>query len=166
MDIGDIGSMIGNAASGGLLGLGGAIAGQVVGYFKDKQAAADQRAAKTIDYGHEKEMAQINAGNAAQAAAAQLDLTKVQGDIDGLKAALADQTTLSGRTSQWVTDVLALFRPGLTTLLASATGIGFVTLVLKSPPGAGVLQHSFDAIAGLTGMAVAWWFGARDVQKR
>lgn len=161
----DLGSLLGNVASGGLIGLGGSIATQVIGMMQAKQVAAAALAAKQVDYAHDKEMAGINAASAAVAAAATLDLTKVQGDIDGLKASIADQTTLSGRTSQWVTDILALFRPGLTTVLVLGTGALALTLgpsATTSSPQA----MAFGTVAEMAALAVTWWFGSRDQHKR
>lgn len=159
----DLGSVLSNAASGGLIGLGGALAGQVVGYFKEKQAAQDALAAKQLDYAHEKEMAAI-AGTAAQAAGAREQaLARLTGEYEGLKASIADQTALSASVSGWARDLLAVFRPVLTFMLMTGA---MITAMDKIPlfnftPRAG----TFDAFIQLSALAVAWWFGSRDQAK-
>lgn len=157
----DLGSLLGNAASGGLIGLGGAVAGQVVGYFKEKQAAKDALAAKQVDYAHEKEMAAI-AGTAAQAAGARDQaLARLTGEYEGLKASIADQTASAASVSGWARDLLAIFRPVLTFMLMTGAMITAMEKVPFFTPRA----DTFDAFIQLSALAVAWWFGSRDQAK-
>lgn len=156
MDI-DLGGMIGSAASGGLLGLGGALASQVVGYLTAKQQAKDARAAKVLDFEHEKSMAQLAQTGAAVQQKGERALARIQGDIQNLAASIGDQTALNARVSGWAADALALFRPALTLILV--LGALILAVMTKS-------TGTFEAIAGLAGMAVAWWFGSRDHHKR
>lgn len=157
----DLTSML-NGATGGLLGLGGSLAAQVVQYFKDKQAAKDAREAKQLDYAHEVQMAGLTRSAAADAAAEALEQTRVQGDIEGLKAAIADQTGIAGRVDPWVANILALVRPGLTVLLV----LGLLALAVAMVDGAHPeLKSAFETIAWMASVAITWWFGSRDHQK-
>lgn len=157
----DISSILGNAASGGLIGLGGSLAGQVVTYFKDKQAAQDALATKQLDYAHEKEMAAI-AGTAAQAAGARDQaLARLTGEYEGLKASIADQTASTASVSGWTRDLLAVFRPVLTFMLMTGAMITAMDKIPFFTPRAG----TFDAFIQLSALAVAWWFGSRDQMK-
>ena len=157
----DLTSML-NGASGGLLGLGGSLASQVVKYFADKQKAKDELAARQADYAHDIQMAGLTRSAAADAARDQLEQTRVQGDIEGLKAAIADQTQAAGRVDPWVANILALVRPGLTVLLV----LGLLALAAAMIDGAHPeLKDAFETIAWMASVAITWWFGSRDHQK-
>jgi hypothetical protein len=153
----DLGDLIGSAAKGGLLGLGGSVATQVIGYFTAKQQAKDALEAKSVDYAHAVEMAKLGQAGADIEAHAAQALAKINGDIANLQASIADQTALGGRVSQWAADALALFRPGLTTLLVlGALAFGLISRT----------SDAFSALVELAGLSVAWWFGSRDHGKR
>lgn len=155
----DITSLIGGTATGGLLGLGGSLAAQVVGYFKDKQAARDALAVKAAEYAHLKEMAGLQGMEAAQQRDADLALANLKGSLEGLQASLGDQTQLSGRVSPWVADALGLVRPGLTLVLVLAALTVAVALAAGAPER---MLNPFFEFASMASMAVAWWFGDRS----
>ena len=153
--IGEVGQLLGSAATGGLLGLGGTLASQVMGYVADKAKAKAEREQKAMDYAHELQLADRNAAQAAAASKADRMLARVQGDIQGLAASIADQAAMNATATGWAGQVLLLFRPALTTLLVAG---GVWVTVIRAPTG--------NAIVELASMAVAWWFGSRDYHKR
>lgn len=141
------------AAGGGLLGLGGSIVKEGIGYFKDKQTAKIAKESKSLDYAHAKEMAELGLNQEQVTAALQAQATVLAGEYDGLGKSLDDQSVLSGRASQWVVDVLALYRPSITTLLAVGAGaMAWQTEGLR------------DDIVFMAMTALTWWFGSRQMQ--
>lgn len=158
-DLGDIASLVGGTATGGLLGLGGALAQKVAGYYIDKQKAKDDLAARQAEYAHALDMARL--GQSADAAKAQADLmlAKLSGEVASLQASIADNTALMGRVSPWVADVNGLARPGLTLLLVLAAMLTALAVTLGATDA---LLNPFYQFSSMASMAVAWWFGSRD----
>jgi len=155
-DLGDLGSLIGGTATGGLLGIGGAVAGQVLGYFQAKEAAKSALALATVTNAHALAMAQLGGDRARQESEESFALERLKGDLAGLQASIAEQTAIAAKTDQWVANVLALVRPGLTLLLVVCA------LVVAFKPS----LNPFYQFASMASMAVAWWFGSRDQAKR
>jgi formamidopyrimidine-DNA glycosylase len=143
------------AVGGGVVGIAGSIINKGLGYFTDKQKAKDALEAKKVDYEQAKELAKLGIETAQ--AQSQIDQVakEIEGSFAGLQATVADQTVLSGKVDGWATDVLALFRPGITLLLVAT----MATLA--------VVEHEpiAKAVASMTGMALAWWFGDRQAKK-
>lgn len=158
----DLTSILGGVTSGGLLGLGGSVVTQVLTWRQKKQEAKDALDRATLDYAHEKDMASINGAAASQAANQSFLFGQMQAQFAAMQASIADQTQLSGHVSQWVADVLALVRPGLTLLLVLAALVMAVAAAAQIAPSALAPFHEFASMAS---MAVAWWFGDRAVTK-
>lgn len=148
--------LIGGTATGGALGLVGSVISKGATYLVDKQKAKDDREAKLVDYAHEKDMALIQQDNTQQASEQQFALNKMQSEFEVMKTSIQDQTQLSGRTSQIVTDILALVRPGLTLLLILATML--VAFAINNG-ATEILMNPFYQFSSMAAMAVAWWFG-------
>lgn len=162
-DLGDIAGLIGGTATGGLLGLGGALASKVAGYYIDKQAAKDALAAKQVDYGHALEMAKLGQLGDEAKSIADLAVTKLSGELAALQASIADQGALMARVSPWVADVNGLARPGLTLLLVLAAMLCALAVTLGANEA---LLNPFYQFSSMASMAVAWWFGARDARAK
>lgn len=148
--------LIGGTATGGVIGLAGSVISKGASYIVDKQKAKDERENKLVDYAHEKEMALIQQDNTRQASEQSYALSKMQTEWDAFKATIADQTQLGSRTSQIVTDILALVRPGLTLLLIFATMM--VAFAINNGSTTALL-NPFYQFSSMAAMAVAWWFG-------
>lgn len=153
----DFAGLLGDAASGGLLGLGGSLATGVLGYFREKEAAKAALEAKKADNSHEVEMARINGAAAEAQRVGEFAIEQMKQQYAAFMASIADQTAATARVSPWAADVLALFRPGLTTMLVGGTicAIGFKW------NGAEITGD----LVQLTAVAVAWWFGDRAKDK-
>lgn len=136
--------LIGDAATGGAVGIIGSVINRGINYFEMGRRAKIEIDQKTLDYQHQINMAQLG-----------MDKDAIVASFQGLEKAYDDQIGLSGRTSQWATDILALFRPGLTTLLVVLTGAYAFYQSLDV----------FPTLATMAGMAIAWWFGDRQMQK-
>lgn len=162
-DFGDIASLVGGTATGGLLGLGGALAGKIAGYYIDKQAAKDALAAKQADYGHALEMAKLGQKGDEAKAIADLAVAKLAGELAALQASIADNTALMGKVSPWVADVNGLARPSLTLLLVVAAMLCALAVTLGATEK---MLNPFYQFSSMASMAVAWWFGARDARAK
>lgn len=158
MDIGDLTSIIGSTATGGVLGGLFSMGSAAVEYVSNRAAAKEALANKKADQGHELAILSVTHDRARQEHEESVTVTRLQAQIDEVKMSfdnlattVNDQTVLSGRVDGVALDVLALFRPCLTILLVGGT----ITL--------GVLQEqfAFEQVSLLTAMAVSWWFGDR-----
>jgi hypothetical protein len=135
------------SVSGGVLGFGGAIISQVVGWWTKKKD-------------HEMKMAEMKFEADLQAQNKDLDLRNLREKSDGesFVAAVAAQAALSGSTG-WVKDVLALFRPGLTLAL----------LIQSQLIAQKCSEDTRDFIAlsiiNLAATAGGYWFGTRTFEK-
>ncbi len=151
----DIGSALGSAATGGLLGGLFSMGNAAIEFVNARQKAKEELAQTRVANDHEIELVKLNASNA-------LDQTNMQGLVDqikssfeGLQTSMADQTALGQKADIWTVDILALFRPGLTILLVTgALGAGAMAT--------GTDHTVFNSMIELSAMAVAWWFGDRQ----
>lgn len=144
--------LLSDALGGGIVGVVGSVVGRGIGIFEKKQ-----------DHKHQVEVQKLAGSQAVEMAKLGMDQTQldmfgeqVKGSYEGLSKSIDDQTTLSGKASQWVTDVLALFRPGLTTLLVGLTA----TLAVMTND-----QAVWSDVTFLTATAITWWFGDRQTKQ-
>jgi hypothetical protein len=151
----DVASVLGNAASGGLLGVLGSLGSAGIEYVNARASAKETLAKTQIDYAHELEVKDRDNDRARQASQEDFAKSDMQARFEGLQKAIEDQVAMSARVAGPVLDILALFRPGLTVLLIVMV---FVFGLLK-------LQSYFGYAVELAAMAVAWWFGDRQRSK-
>jgi hypothetical protein len=148
----DIGSVLGSAASGGVLGGIFSLGGAAVEYVSNRAAAKEGLEAKKVDYAHELQIKEKDSVRSRQDAQELHALETLKASFEGLQKSIDDQTVLSGKVDGPVLDILALFRPGLTIML--------VLMVLVF--GIMKLETYFLQAVELVSMAVAWWFGDRQ----
>lgn len=155
--------IIAGTTTGGVLGLAGSVISKGAGYFIDKQKAKDERESKVLDYQHELELARIAQERGMQQSQEDFAKSQMEKGYEGLLASIADQTAATQKASQWVTDILALVRPGLTTVLIL---VAFVMAFMIGAGAADTLMNPFYQFAAMASMAVAWWFGDKATQAR
>lgn len=143
-----IADILGNAASGGLLGVIGTIGGEVIGFFKRKQ-----------EHSQWLDKAKLQGELDAAKTAGELAVSREKGASEAFAASQVAEGNLKGE-HRWVTSFRAFTRPGLTwTSLLASIIFGFF------PPSS---QMGMEVVAMLnvyTGMMIAWWFGQRAMDR-
>lgn len=147
--------IVGAAASGGLFGVLGTVAGRVANYFEKKQANQHQISM----WQHEKEMHRLQMEARAAETEQEIDLAATQGSWSGLEASINAEGRI-GKSYKWVDAVRALTRPTLTILLWFIAASIWLTTADEGLRGRIVETVTFAATA-----ATLWWFGDR-AQKR
>lgn len=155
--------ILAGTTTGGVLGLAGSVISKGASYITDKQKAKDEREGKALDYQHALELAKIAHEQGMQQGLQEFDKIEMEKRYEGMLASIADQTAIAQRTSQWVTDVLALVRPGLTGLLIV---IAFMVAIMVCLGATQTLLNPFYQFSAMASMAVAWWFGDKATQAR
>lgn len=149
--------ILGNASSGGLVGLVGGLATGVLNYFKQKQE-------------HSFKIEEMKLGASLQAAktAGDIALAREAGAAAAFTASQDADASITG-TSTWVADLRGFTRPGLTwfftfALFTIITVSAFVPdWLAEAPP---LVSFGVTMITDTTGMMIAWWFGSRQIEKR
>jgi hypothetical protein len=141
-----------NAGSGGLLGLLGSVGNGVISLFQAKN-----------QFRHDEAMADAN-----------LKLVQLQGDIASKvaenqfktmleqqagEAFTASQTGANNPTVPWIDGAIKLWRPVLTSFLIGLTCYFYTEATPE------LRDFITRAVVSLTGMAVAWWWGNRQLEK-
>lgn len=151
----DIGSVIGNAATGGVLGGLFSLGNAAVDFVNRREEAKEKVAELSVTNAHELEMTKLNAANTLDASVVQGKIDEMKASFDAMKSSIEDQSGLDQKVTGPVLDIIALFRPGLTIILVLGTmSYGYFHL-----------QSEFNTFVELTAMAVAWWFGDRQRMK-
>ncbi len=149
----DLVSLLGNAASGGILGCLGSLGTGIVSIFQQKAQFAHDEAMGAL------ELQRLAAQSDAQArlSADQLKVTVEQGANAAFVASQAAANI--NNVPAAVAGLLALWRPGLT------AGLVAYSLWMFPRVGADMQQHITEAyvMAGTT--SIAWWFGSRQMEK-
>lgn len=133
--------------SGGVLGFAGGIVQKFVSIYEEKKK-------------HEMEMQRLEFQGKLDVQKADLNLRQTQEDRAGeaFSKAIDAQSGLTGSTP-WVKDVLALYRPGLTTLLLIIASVLFFFVEADTQ------DYLVLAIISLAQLAAGYWFGQRSFEK-
>lgn len=113
---------------------------------------------------HRHEMERLELASRIDVQRADLALRQTREEQSGaaFTAAVQGQTTAGAAAShRWARDVIALFRPGLTTIVLMAS-IGHASWLMFS--GADSTEF-WQGIHSLSSMAFAFWFGVRTFDK-
>jgi hypothetical protein len=147
-------NLIGNAASGGLLGLLGSVSTGIVSLFQAKNQYAHDEAMGKL------ELDRIAAQSDAQAklSAEQLKVTMEQGANSAFVASQVSGAAINN-VPPIIAGILALWRPFLTA--------GLIVYSLYLYPSADAETQKFIADSYVTAgsAAVLWWFGSRQLQR-
>lgn len=127
----------------------GAVVQKGVGIYEERQR-----------HRHELERLELAARIDVQKADLSLRQTREDHAGQAFTAAIEAQGALKTRHA-WVTDVVALFRPGLTTLVLLAS-IGHATFVVRQGGDADAYWQGIHALAA---MSFGYWFGMRSFEK-
>ena len=150
----DLGAIIGNVASGGILGLVGSIGTGIVSIYQAKnQYAHDEKMAAL-------EMQRIGAQSDADAkkSADQLKLELEQGADKSFQASQLAASSINN-LSPTVAGILALWRPILTAGLTAFSVWQWFSPQSDAGTKAFITQVSVQSWS----MAIAWWFGSRQM---
>lgn len=151
----DWSSVIGNVASGGLLGLLGTALGEGIGYFRRKQEF-EQKLALSRD---ERETLKLRGELTQAEVAGMLARAREEGATAAFVASQQAEQSLKGE-HRWVTSFRAFTRPGLTWF-----GVGTSAVFVLFPPTSVIGQELASTLNVYSGMMIAWWFGQRAVDR-
>jgi hypothetical protein len=136
--------IIGNVASGGLLGLVGNVASFGMNWFKSKQ-----------EFEHQTKMLQLQSEAKTAEAASAIAVAREQGAAAAFTASIQAEGLISGE-HKWAKTFRAITRPGL-------TWAGLVSSII-----CGLFSIENDLVMATniyTGMMISWWFGQRQIEK-
>ena len=139
--------ILGNVASGGLLGLLGTGVNFALGYFQRKQEHAQRIESLRIE-------GELNAAKTAGDVA----VAREQGAAGAFVASQQAEANI-GRSYKWVEAVRALTRPGLTILLV------ILAAVLRYSADEATRSYIDQNIVVTAVAAVTWWFGQRQLDR-
>jgi hypothetical protein len=139
--------ILGNVASGGLLGLLGTGVNFALGYFQRRQEHA-QRV----------EMLRLEADVHAARVAGDVAVAREQGAAGAFVASQQAEAQI-GRSYRWVEAVRALTRPGLTLLLV------ILATILRYSADTATRAYIDQNIIVTAVAAVTWWFGQRQLDR-
>jgi len=145
--------LVGNAASGGILGVVGSVFTGVVSLFQAKNQFAHDEAMADL------EIKRIAANSEAQKqlSADQLKIVTEQGAVTAFQSSQVAASSINN-VPPIIAGLLSLWRPVLTALL-----LGLTYYFYFSEQGA-TRDSIAEAICNLAGLSVAWWFGSRQMQ--
>jgi len=157
-----------SAASGGLFGLLGTIAGRVIGVFERREARADAVLAYRHDearWRHEIELQQLQMRARAEETEDERALIQMAGSYEGLTASLRADAVI--RAPAWVDAVRGMVRPVLTPLLWVAVMVIFFRTAsaearwIAEAERSELLGYIANSIVFAATAATLWWFGDR-----
>lgn len=156
-DIGELASIIGGTATGGVLGGVLSMGGRVADFFIEKEQAKSALESKKVDYAQELAVLDRTQDRERQKHVEEAAIEKLRGELElmkesyqGLRATVADQSKMVEANH-----ALAWVRPGLSAfLILSAFIMAFVDNI-----------NPFYQFSSMASMAVAWWFGDRQFNK-
>ena len=139
--------ILGNVASGGLLGLFGTGVNFVLGYFQRKQEHAQRIESLRLE-------GELNAAKTAGDVA----VAREQGAAGAFVASQQAEVNI-GRSYRWVEAIRALTRPGLTVMLV------ILAAVLRYSADDATRSYIDQNIVVTAVAAVTWWFGQRQLDR-
>jgi hypothetical protein len=139
--------ILGNVASGGVLGLLGTGINFTLGYFQRKQ-----------EHTQRIEMLRIEADVNAAKVAGDVAVAREQGAAGAFVASQQAEANI-GRSYPWVEAVRALTRPGLTLLLV------ILATILRYSADDATRSYIDQNIIVTAVASVTWWFGQRQLDR-
>tara|TARA_Y100000034_G_C6742147_1_gene329394 strand:- start:48 stop:575 length:528 start_codon:yes stop_codon:yes gene_type:complete len=165
MDIlGTLGGILGDVATGGIFGLIGSIIGVGAKWLQERQRMAWERE----KWGHEVALQKLEIERGKSETENELRIVTQQADSDQRLASYGMQIYSPSKTSGWVNNIRALFRPALTLALLVLTGLVFWKLswlrvegYINEVSASGLTEYIIHSIVFAASTAVIWWFGDR-----
>jgi hypothetical protein len=148
--------ILGNVASGGVLGLLGNAVSFGLSYFKAKQE--HQQAMDRAE--SDRKTLQLQGELAAAQTAGEMAVAREKGSADAFTASQSAEASLTGETFRWVNAARALNRPALTWLCIGLTG-----LVYFHTTEPDVRSYIATNVVVMTVAVVTWWFGQRQLDR-
>jgi hypothetical protein len=141
-------SILGNVASGGVLGLLGTAFGEAAGYFRRKQ-----------EHSQFMERTKLEGELTAAKTSGDIAVARERGAAEAFTESQRAESALRGE-HRWVTSFRAFTRPGLTWMALLFTFF-FGICPPTTEPGITLAM----TVGTYSGMMIAWWFGQRAVDK-
>lgn len=148
--LGSLFSIGASAVTGGLFGLVGTIAGQVLDIWKTKQA----NNFKLKEWDHELELQKLQSQLRVQETEQEIRLASEQGSWTGLQQSLVAASN-EAPSYNWVNAFKSVTRPGITWIFVIYIGILMFRLQGEE------LIALLDALTFMAMTSISWWFGDR-----
>lgn len=146
--------ILGNVASGGLLGLLGTGVNFALGYFKNKQEHSQR-----LEWARDnRETLALEGQLVAARTAGDLAVAREKGAAEAFVGSQEAEARI-GRSYKWVEAVRALTRPGLTLILV------ILAAVLRYSADEATRAYIDQNIVVTAVAAVTWWFGQRQLDR-
>lgn len=146
--------IVGNVASGGLLGMLSNVVTFGMSWFQRKQAHDFAMAEGELEMKTTRLQAEADAARTA----GEVAVARERGAADAFTASQQAEQSI-GATYLWVNAVRALTRPGLTVLLL------VLTAIIYAYSETGTREFIAQNIVVTSTAAVIWWFGSRQLDK-
>ncbi len=165
MDIlANLGGILGDVATGGIFGLIGSIIGVGAKWLQERQRMAWERE----KWGHEVALQELEIERGESETENEVKIVAQQAAADQRVASYGMRMYSPSKTSGWVNNIRALFRPALTLSLLIMTGLVFWKLSWLRVEGyinegstASLTEYIVHSIVFTATTAVIWWFGDR-----
>ncbi len=153
----DILSILGDTATGGLLGMLGNVIDSGISYFKSRQEHK-QKLEWAIQ---ERETLRLQVDLAAAQTAGNIVEFREKGAADAFTESIKAEAALSTqKMSRWVTDIRGITRPALTVLCLFIS-----SLMYFFPPTSEAQNFISTNMIVMTFTIISWWFGQRSMEK-
>jgi len=155
-----------SVASGGLFGILGSVVGVVAKHYQEKARQAWEQK----KWSHEENMHKLQMQAAAAETEQEIAIVSSQGAWNGLSESITADTSGSRGSSQWVTNIKALFRPFLTVVLWVMAAWVFNKIIdtafqewLSTQPEniSDMIHYMVYTVFFTASSATTWWFGDR-----
>jgi len=153
----DILSILGDTATGGLLGMLGNIVDSSISYFKTRQEHK-QKLEWAIQ---ERETLKLQGELTATQTAGEIATAREKGAAEAFTESVKAEIALSNqKMSRWVNDLRGITRPSLTVLCLFIS-----SLMYFFPPTSEAQVFIANNMVVMTFTVISWWFGQRSLEK-
>lgn len=168
--LGEVLGLGASVASGGVLGLVGAVVGKVGQVFQ----SAQERKSRALDYEHELKLLEMQHEQASREDLHEVEIMETSGSYAGLESSINAEASIQ-QVSTWVNSLRSLTRPVLTFSLIGIVTWMFIVLMDAIQTGTNnalvqllgqgavveILTYIIYSVVFSASTAVVWWFGDR-----
>lgn len=155
----DWATILGNCASGGVLGLIGSLATGFLTLAQKKQ----EHAFRIEEMKEERETMRLQVELKQVETAGNIAVEREKGAAEAFTASVSAEGRIKGEW-KWVTSLRAFTRPGLTWYFTGLATL-IVTYVKLTENSTELQQYAALMVVNMDAMMISWWFGQRQIDK-
>ena len=159
-------SVLGSAASGGLLGLAGSVLGGVFKWLGARQEMESRR----LEYEQELKLQELQLRARQEETEQEIQLANTEGSWQALSDSYRADAATAERASPWAANIKTLFRPFLTVLLVALSAWiiwmllgGALSSRIGADTASALVIYAVQSVVFSASAAVLWWFGDRSI---